>query len=84
MFKSLLIFYCPWINVTLDFVIDLFINNSYNAILITINYLIKKRHYILDIINKNGTITKATTKLLFHNIKKLHNFLIFLISNKVF
>lgn len=52
---------CPWTNVTLDFVTGLFVSNSYNTILMVINFLIKERNYILCIINENNTTTEGIT-----------------------
>lgn len=46
----------------------LLFSNIYNAILIIINQLIKKKYYILYTINKNNTITEIITYLLFNNI----------------
>lgn len=43
-------------------------NNGYNAVLLVVDWLIKKRHYIPYIINKNGTTAEATTYLLLNNI----------------
>ena len=62
--KLLLILFCPWINVTLDFVTGLPISNGYNAILIVVDCLRKEKHYIPCTTNENGTTTKATAQLL--------------------
>ena len=59
--KPLPIPFCPWTNITPDFVIGLSVSNSYNAILMVVDHLTKKRHYILYKIDKNGITTKATT-----------------------
>ena len=55
----------PWTDITLDFVTGLPISNSYNIILMVVDWLTKERHYILCITDKNGTTTKATAQLLF-------------------
>lgn len=47
--------------------IDLIVNNNYNAIFIIINYIIKK-YYILYIINKSINIIKTIFKLSPYNI----------------
>ncbi len=44
--KSLLIFKQQWQNISLDFIIDLLESDENNAILIVIDQLSKKRHYI--------------------------------------
>ena len=49
----------PWIHVILDFITRLSINNSYNTILIVVDCLTKKKHYISYTTNENNTITKA-------------------------
>ena len=72
--KPLPISSCLWTDVILDFVAGLVISNSYNVILIVVDCLIKKRHYILYTINKNGTTTKVTAQLLLYNIWKLYGF----------
>lgn len=41
----------------------LLLDNNYNAVLIIIDQLKKKRYYNLYIINKNGIITKAIAYL---------------------
>ncbi len=45
--KSLLILEQRWQNILLNFIIDLLKSNESNAILTVINWLFKKRHYIL-------------------------------------
>ena len=62
--KSLTILSRFWTDVTLDLVIGLPINNGYNAILMVIDCLIKKKYYILYITDENGTITETTAQLL--------------------
>lgn len=74
--------FCLWTDVTLDFIISLSISNSYNAILIIVDYLTEKKDYISFITEKNGTITEATTQLLLQNIWKLHGLLLSLIRDK--
>lgn len=66
--KHLLLFICPWINITLDFITRLLLNNSYNTILIVINKFTKEKHYILYIIDKNDIIIKTTNYLLLNSI----------------
>ncbi len=55
----------PWTDVTLNFVTGLPISNSYNAILMIVDRLIKKRHYIPCSTDENGTTIKAIAELLF-------------------
>ena len=48
-------------------------NNSYNAVLIVIDRLTKKRHYILYTTDGNNITAKAIAYLLLNNIWKLHS-----------
>ena len=72
----------PWTDVTLDFVIGLPHNNNYNAILMVIDRLTKKRHYILCTIDKNGTTAEATAYLFLNNVWKLHDLSLSLTSDR--
>lgn len=62
--KLLLILFYLENNIILDFMIGLLLNNSYNMVLMILNWLIKEKYYILYIKNKNSITTKATTYLL--------------------
>ncbi len=62
--KPLLISSCPWTDVTLDFVTDLPISNSYNTILMIVDCLTKEKYYISYSRDKNRTTTKAIAQLL--------------------
>lgn len=66
--KLLTILFYLQTNVTLDFVTGLFISYNYNIILMIVDCLIKKRYYILYIINKNGTTTKTIAQFLLQNV----------------
>ena len=70
--KPLPILTHPWINVTLDFVTGLLYSNGYNAVLMVIDRLTKKRYYISCTTDKNGTTAEATAYLLLNNVWKLH------------
>lgn len=78
--KRLLISFYPWTNVILDFVTGLLSSNSYNTVLMVVNQLIKKRHYIPCTTNENSTTVEDTTYLLLNNIWKLYGLLLSLIS----
>ena len=54
----------PRTDVTLDFLTGLLISNGYNAILMIVDCLTKKRHYIPCTTDENGITTEATTQLL--------------------
>jgi hypothetical protein len=71
-----------WTNIILDFVIELFDNKEYNAILMIINRLSKMHHYISCIINENDITIEETTKLFIQHVWKLHELLTMMISNR--
>ena len=60
-----------WINLSIDFIINLLESKGYNIIIIYVNYLIKLRYFI-PIINK--IITQGTVRLFIENIYKYHRF----------
>ena len=66
-----------WTNITMDFVVGLpkckAYGQIYDAILIVINQLSKKRHYILCSEKDNRTSTKATADLFFWDILSKHD-----------
>lgn len=80
--KSLPIPTYPWTNVTSDFITKLPLNNDYNAILIIIDQLTKKKHYILYTTNENNTIVEAIAFLLLNNVWKLYGFSLLFTLNK--
>lgn len=77
--KSLWVLTCLWTNIIINFVTRLLLNHSWNIVVIVIDQLTKKNHYILYTANKNNTIAKATSYLLLNNIWKLHGFSLSLI-----
>ena len=81
--KSLLIFTYSWIDITLNFIIELLLNNGYNIVLMIIDQLTKRKNYILYNIDKNSIITKTTSYLLLNNVWKLNNLLLLFICNVV-
>lgn len=64
LFKPLSIFFYPWTNVILDFIIGLPINNGYNVMLMVVHCLTKEKYYILYTMDENGITIKTTTQLL--------------------
>jgi hypothetical protein len=71
-----------WIDIILDFVIELFDNRDYNAVLMIINRLSKMHHYISCTTNENETTTEKTAKLLIQHVWKLHELLITMIFDR--
>jgi hypothetical protein len=80
--NSLSILDRSWTDITFDFVIELFDNREYNAILMIVNRLSKMHHYISCIIDENDTTAEKTTKLLIQHVWKLHELLTTMISNR--
>ena len=72
----------PWTDVTLDFVTGLPHSNGYNAVLMVIDRLTKKRYYISCTTDKNGTTAEATAYLLLNNVWKLHDLPLSLTSDR--
>ncbi len=58
----------PWTDVISDFIIGLPQRNGYNAVLIVINQLTKKRHYIPYTTDENDIIAEVTLYLLLNNV----------------
>lgn len=77
--KLLSISIYSWTDVTLEFVTGLPFSNSYNEVLIVIDQLIKKSHYISYTIDINNMITKAITYLLFNTVWKFYGLFLLLI-----
>jgi hypothetical protein len=71
-----------WIDLIFDFVIELFENREYNAILMIVNKLNKMHHYIFCTTNENETTIEKTIKLLIQHVWKLHDLLITMISDR--
>jgi hypothetical protein len=71
-----------WIDIILDFVIELSESRNYNAILMIINWLSKMHYYISCTIDENDTTAEETTKLFIQHVWKLHELLTTMISNR--
>ena len=72
----------PWTDVILDFVTRLLPSNGYNAVLMVIDQLTKKKHYIPCTTDKNGTTAETTAYLLLNNVWKLFGLLLSLTSDQ--
>ncbi len=73
-----------WIDITFDFVIELFDNKNYNAVFMIINRLNKMHHYIFCTTNENETTTEKTTKLLIQHVWKLYELFTTMIFDRDF
>jgi hypothetical protein len=63
-----------WTNITMNFVIELFINHEFNAILMIINRFTKMHHYISCTIIDEDITVEETAPLLIDYVWKLHEF----------
>lgn len=85
-FKLLLVPERPWINILIDFIIDLSkckrYSQIYDAILIVVDKLSKKKHYILRINKDKGTILEAIGYLFFWHVRCKQDILISIMSDK--
>ncbi len=70
--KSLFISEQRWQDISLNFIIDLLKSDKSNAILTVIDWLFKKRHYILCWSDDEETFAEQTVKLLLIWVFKTH------------
>ena len=70
-----------WIDLSLNFVMNLSINQKNNAILMIIDRFFKMKHLISCITEKHETTVEKIVKLLIKNVWKLHELFFLMISN---
>ena len=81
----LFIFKRNWENIILNFVVEFFrCFDRYNVILMIINRLFKKRHYIFCDIENDDITIEITVKMLIQHVWKLHELFLIIISNRSF
>ena len=81
----LFIFKRNWKNIILNFVVEFFrCFDCYNVILMIINKLSKKRHYISCDIENDNITTEITIKMLIQPVWKLHELSLIIVSNRDF
>jgi hypothetical protein len=71
-----------WTNITMNFVIELFIYHEFNAILMIIKKFTKMYYYISCTIIDEDIIIEETTRLLINHVWKLHEFSNIIVSNR--
>ncbi len=71
-----------WMNITMNFVIELFENKDFNVILMIINRLTKMHHYIFCIAAKKRINAKKIARLLINHVWKLHELSSTIVSNR--
>jgi hypothetical protein len=69
-------------NIIMNFVIELFENENFNAILMMINRLTKMHHYISCITTKKSINAEKITRLLINQVWKLHELSSIIVSDR--
>jgi hypothetical protein len=78
----LLISNWSWIDIIMNFVIELLNSRDFNVILMMIDRLIKMHHYVSCIAEEDETSAKKTIKLLINHVWKLHELSNTIVSNR--
>jgi hypothetical protein len=71
-----------WMNITMNFVIELLENKDFNVILMIINRLTKMHHYIFCIAAKEKINAKKSARLLINHVWKLHELSSTIVSDR--
>ena len=66
----------------MNYVINLLESNEYNAILTIVNRLTKERYYISCVAAEENISIEIIAELLIREIFRIHNLLVFIISNR--
>lgn len=82
LFQLLSVLERPWIDLTIDFMVGLLRSQRYNAILIVVDQLLKKKHYIPCTEKNNSTNAEITADLLMRYIWCYYSLSISFIFNK--
>ena len=82
--QSLSILQQRWQNITMNFIIELFLSKNYNVICMIIYYLFKERHYVFCHWKDNDISIKETVWIMLWNVYWLHDLLSSIVSNKDF
>jgi len=80
--QSLLISEQRWQDIAINFIIDLFDSSEYNAILMIICRLSKKRHYISCIIDDEDITVEKTAEMLIQWVYWTHDLSSFIVSDR--
>ena len=71
-----------WIDISIDFIIELFDAHDHNVICTIIDRLSKKRHYVLCTIDDENINVEITIKILINYVFRTHELLFFITSNR--
>ena len=71
-----------WVNISIDFIIELFESRGNNAICTIIDRLTKKRHYAPCVTDDDDLTVEVCVKILLHYVFRTHGLLFFIVSNR--
>ena len=71
-----------WIDIFINFIIDLFKSKEHNVICIIIDKFIRERHYEFCRVTDDGTSTEATTEILIREMFRYHDLSTSITSNR--
>ena len=71
-----------WVDISIDFITELFDFRDNNAICIIIDRLIKKRHYALCVIDDDDLTIEICVKILLHYVFRTHDLFFFIVSDR--
>ena len=71
-----------WVNISIDFIIGLPEFRGNNAICTIIDRLIKKRHYVLCVIDDDDLTVEICVKILLHYVFRTHDLPSFIVSDR--
>ncbi len=81
---SLSILQKRWKDITMNFIIELFLSEDYNIICIIICHFIKKHHYVFCHWENNDILVEETVWIMLWNIYWLHDLLSSIVLNRDF
>ena len=77
-----IVFLQRWIDISINFIIELFNVYDHNVICTIIDKFNKKRHYAFCTINNENTNAKITIKIFIQYVFRTHNLFLFITSNR--
>ena len=82
LFILLIIFLQRWIDISINFIIELFDAHDHNVICTIIDKLSKKRHYVFCTIDDENINVEITIKILINYVFRTYELLFFITSNR--
>ena len=79
---SLSIFSQRWIDISINFIIELFDFKNNNVICTIIDRLIKKRHYVFCVVDDDDLTIEICVKILLHYVFRIHDLFFFIVLNR--